>query len=154
MTLVAIHSTFFPEYYVSLKAAGLTMFTPSGGGRVFASTNVATYETFFLQRNDDGTVSFKSTVSNDVYIRVDGSNVSTAVHAGGQGVVNGQYTAHSWEKFRLHKKDNQSSRYQIRVGIESAAFPGSFLRLDGRTGVVNVQGVFSDYEELEIFVLG
>jgi hypothetical protein len=155
MTLVAIRSVASPDHYVGLDANGVTQFTPSGGGQVKTPTYVATYETFFLQRNDDGTVSFKSTVFNDVYIRLDGSNVpkDTKIPPGG-GVVNGQYTAHSWEKFRIHKKDSEYHQYKAVVGIESAAFPGRFLRLDGHKGVVNVQGVFKSLEEFEILVVG
>ena len=132
MTQVAIRSTAFSDHYVSLDAAGLTHFTPSGGGRVFASTELAVYQTFFLQRNDDGTISFKSTVFSDVYIRLDGSN-----------------TARSWEKFCFHKRD---SGYKAVVGIESAAFPGRFLRL--REEVVNAQGVCGDHEQFEVLEVG
>ena len=150
MTQVAIRSTAFSNHYVSLDAAGLTQFTPSGGGRVFASTELAAYQTFFLQPNDDGTVSFKSTVFNDVYIRLDGSNiVKNTSYEGGAGVVNGQYTARAWEKFRFHKRD---SGHKAVVGIESAAFPGRFLRL--REEVVNAQGACGGHEQFEILEVG
>lgn len=81
MTQAAIRSTAFLDHCVSLDAAGLTQFTLSGGGRVFASTELAAYQTFFLQPNDDGTMSFKSTAFNDVYIRLDGSNISSKTPA-------------------------------------------------------------------------
>ena len=155
MTLVAIRSVASPDHYVGLDANGINHFTPSGGGQVKTPTYVATYETFSLERNDDGTVSFKSTVFNNVYIRLDGSNVpaGTGIPPGG-GIVNGQYTAHSWEKFRIHKKDSEHHQYKAVVGIESAAFPGRYLRLDAHKGIVNVQGVFKSLEEFEILVVG
>ena len=64
----------------------------------------------------------------------------------------------------LHEDVNNSSVYrdicrglgQCKgvVGIESAAFPGRFLRLDAIAGTVNAQGVFMAYEEFEILVVG
>ena len=155
MTLVAIRSVASPDHYIGLDANGVSHFTPSGGGQAKTPTYVASYETFSLERNSDGTVSFKSTAFKDVYIRLDGSNVHEGTNlSSGGGVVNGQFTAHSWEKFRIHKKESEFHKYKAVVGIESAAFPGRYVRLDAHKGVVNVQGVFKSLEELEILVVG
>ena len=77
----------------------------------------------------------------------------TNIPSGG-GVVNGQFTAHSCKKFCIHKKESESHKYKAVVGIESAAFPGRYVRLDAHKGVINVQGVFKSLEELEILVVG
>ncbi|EDR04823.1 uncharacterized protein LACBIDRAFT_192705 [Laccaria bicolor S238N-H82] len=155
MTLVAIRSVASPDHYVGLDANYLHEFKPSGGGQVKTQTYVASYETFSLERNDDGTVSFKSTAFNDTYIRLDGTDVpeGTLIAPGG-GVVNGQHTAHSWEKFRIRQKESEFHQYKAVVGIESAAFPGRYLRLDAHKGIVNVQGVSKSLEEFEILVVG
>ena len=152
---MAIRSVAFPDHYIGLEATGVTQFTAAGAGQVKTPTYVGTHETFLLQKNDDNTVSFKSTVFNNVYIRLDGSNLpkDTGIPSGG-GVVNGQYTADIWEKFHIHKKGDEFHQYKAGVGIESAAFPGRYLRMDAHNGIVNVQGVFESLEEFEILVIG
>jgi len=155
MTLVAIRSVRFPDHYVRLDGQNVTSLTGGGAGKVNTQTFVGTYETFILQRNNDGTVSFGSTVFNNVFIRMHGSEVQAdTIVTGGGGVVNAQFTAHTLEKFNIRKKENPPGQYKGVVGIESAATPGRFLRLDGSTGIVNVQGGFKTYEEFEILVVG
>jgi len=68
--------------------------------------------------------------------------------------VNAQFTARSYEQFKIHKKVGPAGMYQGIVGIESAAFPGRYLRLDGSANKVNVQGVFETYEQFKILVVG
>jgi len=71
--------------------------------------------------------------------------------------VNAQYTVYttcSLEQFKIHKKDDPAGMYQGIVGLESAASPGRYLRLDGSVNKVNVQGVFKTYEEFKILVVG
>jgi len=155
MVLVAIQSVQFPNHYVRLDGNGVTSFTNAGGGTVNTQTFIGTYETFTLVVNGDGTVSFKSTVFNNVFIRLDAGAVAAGqlVPPGG-GTVNAQFTAHSWEKFKIHKKADPAGKYQGVVGIESAGFPGRYLRLDGNANKVNVQGVFKTYEEFKILVVG
>jgi hypothetical protein len=154
-TRVAIRSVTFPDHYVRLDGQGVTSQTGSGGGTVNTQTFIGTYETLILQRNDDGTVSFGSTVFKDVFIRLDATGVPEGKDvSGGGGVVNAQFTARSLEKFHIKQKGDAPGKYQGVVGIESAASPGRFLRLDGKAGKVNVQGVFKTYEEFEILVVG
>lgn len=156
MVLVAIQSVKFPNHYVRLDGQGVTSATGGGGGTVNTQTFIGTYETYTLVVNANGTVSFKSTVFNDVFLRLDGTGVAAGQDlANGGGVVNAQFTARSYEQFKIHKKADPAGTYQGIVGIESAAFPGRYLRVDGSANnKVNVQGVFKTYEELKILVVG
>ena len=155
MVQVAIQSVRFPNRYVRLDGTGVTSITASGGGTVSAATFIGTYETFTLVVNSGGTVSFKSTVFSDVFLRLDGTGVAAGQNLpNGGGRVNAQFTARSFERFKIHPKPGHAGTFQGIVGIESAAFPGRYLRLDGSTGTVNVQGVFEAYEEFKILVVG
>lgn len=154
MSRVAIRSVRFPDRYVLLDGQGVTSQTGPGGGKVKTQSFIGTYETFILRRNDDGTVSFGSTVFDNVFIRMDGSGVPQGgITHGGGGVVNAQYTARSLERFNIRKKESSPGQYKGVVGIESDATPGRFLRLEANEGIVNVQGVFNSCEEFEILVV-
>jgi len=155
MVQVAIQSVQFPNRYVRLDGQGVTSFTGTGGGTVNTQTYIGTYETYTLVANANGTVSFKSTVFNDVFLRLDATGVTAGQNlASGGGTVNAQFTARSYEQFKIVKKAGAAGTYQGIVGIESAAFPGRYLRLDGSANKVNVQGVFKTYEEFKILVVG
>ncbi|WP_163930031.1 hypothetical protein [Paraferrimonas sp. SM1919] len=90
----------------------------------------------------------------DIYLRMDGSGVTTFMPDGG-GVVNCQLDAGPWEKFNLNQ--NSDGTYTI----ESVAFPGVFLRMDGRNvnadnptgGVVNCQFGHHQWEVFKIRVV-
>ena len=157
MVLVAIQSVHFPNNYVGLDGRGVDKFLPAGGGKSFVQTYIGTWETYTLVENSDGTVSFKSTVFNNVFLRLEAKGVTPGhLLPPGGGVVNAQFTAQSLEKFKIHKKDDPAGKYQGVVGIESAATPGTYLRLEGKSGEtkVNVQGVFKTLEEFKILVVG
>jgi hypothetical protein len=156
MVLVAIQSVASPNHYVRLDGQGVTHLTGPGGGTVNVQTFIGTYETYTLVENDDKTVSFKSTVFNNVFLRLDATGVAAGVIGPGGGIVNAQYTAPKGglERFKIHKKDDPAGKYQGVVGIESAASPGRYLRLDANTNKVNVQGVFKALEEFKILVVG
>ena len=112
MVLVAIQSVQFPNHYVRLDGQGVTSFTGSGGGTVNTQTFIGTYETYTLVVNDDGTVSFKSTVFDNVFLRLDATGVTAGQKLGaGGGTVNAQYTARSLERFKIHKKDDPAGKY-------------------------------------------
>ena len=81
-----------------------------------------------LSRFTDG-VSLQSDRFPNVLIRMDGSHTHD-FQGDGTGTVNCQLGAGAWEKFRLMSPGDGS------VAIQSAAFPGVFLRLDG-SGVVS-----------------
>lgn len=155
MVLVAIQSVKYPDRYVSLDGQGVTRFLPQGGGRVITQTYIGTWETFVLVENSDDTVSLKSTVFDNVFLRLDATGVAQGqTLPNGGGVVNAQYTANTSEKFRIQKKVNGSGNFYGIVGIESSFYPGRYLRMDGGVNKVNVQGVFGDNEEFRILVVG
>lgn len=74
----------------------------------------------------NGTYTFESVQFPGVYLRMDGRGVEQ----GSPGVVNCQYTAASWEKFRLESDDD------CYYTIQSAIFPDVFLSIKS-TGVVD-----------------
>jgi hypothetical protein len=122
MVKVAIQSVQFPNRYVRLDGKGVTSHTPTGGGTVDTQTHIGTYETYTRVENNDGTVSFKSTVFDNVFLRLDASGVTAGQDlASGGGIVNAQYNAGSLERFKIKKQADASGI----VGIESAASPGS-----------------------------
>jgi phospholipase C len=70
----------------------------------------------------------------DVFLRLDGNGVTHFLPSGG-GTANGQFGMLPWEHFILHV----ISISPTIVTLESAAFPGVFLRLDGN-GVTHFMG--------------
>ncbi|KIL61136.1 hypothetical protein M378DRAFT_866959 [Amanita muscaria Koide BX008] len=154
-TLVALHSKVFPDKYLRMDGTGVSQFMNAGGGIVDTQTSIGPYETFVLERFGDGTVSFKSTVFDNVYLRLDAGTVQQGqdLPAGG-GVVNCQFGTTTAEKFKIVQKPATPNTYTGIVGIESNGFPGRFLRVNGAQDQVNVQGVFLTFEEWEILVIG
>jgi phospholipase C len=94
----------------------------------------------------DQEVSIASDAFSGVFLRLDANGVPHAFQPSGAGTVNGQFGSFTWEKFCLRPRGGM-------IAIESVAFPGFFLRLDGSAvnntfhpsgaGVVNVQ--WGDY---------
>lgn len=126
-TLVAIRSVAFPNHYVRLEAQGVASFTMPGGGAVKIQSYIGFNETFILQHNDDKTVSFKSTVFDNVFIRMEGYEVPKDMKvAEGYGLVNAQFSAGSLERFHIQKKGSAQGQNQGVVGIESALMQGDF----------------------------
>ncbi|PJJ59578.1 hypothetical protein CLV45_0997 [Hymenobacter chitinivorans DSM 11115] len=98
-----------------------------------------------LTKQADGTFTIGSIAFPGVYLRLDGRNI-TERNAVGVGVVNGQFGAYAWERFRL------TPAIDGTFTIESAEFPGVFLRLDGRiskeyhaSGAGTANGQFGAY---------
>ncbi|KAM6493130.1 hypothetical protein JOM56_011264 [Amanita muscaria] len=156
VTRVALHSKAFPDKYLRMDGQGVVKFVGSGGGKVNTQTFIGTFETFILEPQSNGTVSFRSTVFNDVYLRLDGANVKQGDDLlNGGGVVNCQFGSLTSEKFKIvQKKPANPNQYAGIVGIESNEFPGRFLRVNGAKDEVNVQGVMGSFEEWEILVVG
>lgn len=78
----------------------------------------------------DTSITIRSTAFPNVYLRMDGTGVTTATDAG-SGKVNCQFSAGapgSYEKFRLRRQTDGT------FSIQSEAFPNAYLRIDG-TGV-------------------
>jgi C1A family cysteine protease len=80
----------------------------------------------------DTYVTFGSNQFPNVFLRMDGTGVTSPVGPGG-GTVNCQYMAGPWEQFILTQQGGG------KYTIASVAFPGVFLRMDG-TGVVAPYG--------------
>jgi hypothetical protein len=97
---VAFKSAAFPNVYLRLDGSGLTGFQGPGGGVANAQFTAGPWETFTLEPQPDGSTTVASTAFSGVYLRLDGTGVSSPQGAGG-GVANGQFTAGPWEKFLI-----------------------------------------------------
>lgn len=85
-----------------------------------------------------------------VVLRLDGNGVVVPPIGSGGGTVNAQFGVSLWERFVLHPQPSGT------VAIESVAFPGVYLRLDGSGvvvpsgsggGTVNAQSTVGPWEE-------
>lgn len=149
VALVGIRSKKYGKW-LRLDATGSTSFQSAGSGAAVTQSFIEGQETFYLIENTDGTVSFESTIFRMAFLRLDGSKVPAGeLTEPGGGVVNAQFGSSTLERFKIVKKGQDGI-----VGIESAAFPGRFLRMDGDKNVVNVQGQMLTLEELAIVVVG
>ncbi|KAF8458651.1 hypothetical protein BGX38DRAFT_459680 [Terfezia claveryi] len=153
MVVVAIQSSYFRGKYVTLDASGLTGFAQAGAGTAGISLFVGPNETYRLINNADGTVSFACTAFTNVYLSADGRGVATPSTSAG-GIVNAQFGLGLSEKFFIRRPENAGKTYNGIVGLELAAFPGRFLRLEGGSNVLNIQGVMGRLETFEIMVVG
>ncbi|PWG81188.1 MAC/perforin domain-containing protein [Pararcticibacter amylolyticus] len=97
------------------------------------------------------TRTIKSSAFYNVYMRLDGSSFSPFVS--GSGKVNCQYGAGPFESVKIAKLEDGT------YSIESGAYPGLFLRMDGTGvtgplgnggGVVNLQDSAGGYERFNI----
>jgi hypothetical protein len=129
---VSIGSQHFQDVFVRMDGTGVTKFEPNGAGTVNCQYTAGPWETYALERNDDGTFSFRSLTFPNVFLRMDGNGVVAPTPNGG-GTVNCQYTAGPWEKFNIAIVETSEAHGNI-VTIESNQFSGVYLRLDG-TGV-------------------
>ncbi|WP_157084734.1 hypothetical protein [Sphingomonas pituitosa] len=152
VTHVNIKSRRFPNVFLRLDGSGVNTTSPNGAGVVNGQYNAGPYEKFILSDNRDGTVSFESAQFKNVFLRMDGRGVVGFSGSGG-GVVNCQYTAMEYERFRLVLNADLSA------SIESVQFDKVFLRLDGSSvkaptapggGVVNCQYGVGEYEKFVI----
>lgn len=129
-TVINILSAQFPSVCLRMDAKTVSGMTPSGSGIVncqFVSDpfdQAFPWEKFRLVSQSDGTVAIWSVAFPKAFLRMDGTGV-TQFSAGGGGTVNAQGGVGAWEKFHLRPQGG------LRVAIESAAFPGVFLRMDG-----------------------
>ena len=124
-----------------------------GAGVVNCQFGAATYEKFILRAQDPDQFSIGSLLFPNVFLRLDGRQV-TSYQGSGSGVVNSQFgRAMSYEKFVL-RQDGHG-----QYTIQSAPFPNAFLRMDGSkvtsyngagSGVVNAQFGARSYEKFKI----
>lgn len=149
---VTIRSKHFDRAFVQLNGTGIHKYREEPYKNTVHTANHAQgWEIFNLHYNSDGTVSFEASQFPNVFLSLDGNGVKPKVRiAAGGGSVAAQYTALAWEKFHIRRISDNNAE----AAIESAHFPGRYLRLDEPHNVVNVQGVIEDWEHFEIIVVG
>lgn len=77
-----------------------------------------------LEKLGDAPITIQSTHYPNVYLRMDGTGVTTATD-NGEGTVNCQYGTGPWTSFVVRPQADGT------YAFESAAFPNVFLRMDG-----------------------
>ncbi|MFL6115778.1 MAG: papain-like cysteine protease family protein [Catenulispora sp.] len=102
----SFESTAFPNVYLRLDGRGVTTTTSAGGGTVNAQYGAGPYESYKLHTNSDGSYSFESAAFPNVYLRLDGTGVTSTTSTGG-GRANAQFTAGASEKFSLNMADQK-----------------------------------------------
>ena len=152
MSLVHIRSAAFPGVFLRLDGRGITRASDQGAGIVNCQFGAGPYETFQRIDNPDGSVSFMSNEFPNVFLRLDGSAVTRQADKG-SGVVNAQFTAGPYEKFRITTNADGTQ------SIQSATIPHAYLRLDGSNvnapvaagaGTVNAQFSIGPWERFVI----
>jgi len=98
---VSFESNAFPNTFLRLDGQGVTQYQPNGAGKVNAQFTAGAWERFNIVTNPDGTQSIGSQTFQNVFLRLDGRDVTQFMPNGG-GVVNAQYTHSSWESFLIH----------------------------------------------------
>ena len=102
----------------------------------------------------NGTYTIESVQFPGIYLKMDGSGV-TAFSGHGGGTVNCRFGVGPWERFKLNCIDTTSCSYSI----ESVAFPGVYLRMDGNRvtahspdggGTVNCQFGVHPFEKFQL----
>ncbi|WP_084716183.1 papain-like cysteine protease family protein [Saccharothrix syringae] len=125
-TPITIRSTYFANVYLRMDGTGVTAATGSGGGTVNCQYGAGDKEKYRVRPQADGSCSFESVAFPKVWLRMDGTGVTTTGPGG--GTVNCQYAADApgpCEKYWARAQGNGS------FSFESAAFPNVFLRLVG-----------------------
>jgi len=124
----------FPVYggQLGMDGTGVTSFSAHGGGEVYVTwvggEPGRPGSLFEIVQNADGTVNIGSVDFPGVFLRMDGTGV-TSFSADGGGTVNCQFGAGPWETFTLRSDG-------ANVYIESVAFPNVCLRMQvGETGI-------------------
>ncbi|HET7433682.1 MAG TPA: hypothetical protein VFN10_03100 [Thermoanaerobaculia bacterium] len=125
----AFESRQFPGVYLRMDGRDVRQFEGNGSGIVNAQFTAGSWEYFYIRRQERGTVAIESAAFPNVFLRMDGRDVVAHVDDGA-GVVNCQASAGPYELFRIREEEDDV------VTLESAEFPGVYLRLDG-TGVTS-----------------
>ena len=152
--IVTIESAAFNNVFLRLDGNGVTSFNGAGVGTVNCQFGAGPYEKFIVSEHD-GNYAFESLQFPNVFLRMDGSQVTEFKDAGA-GTVNGQFGFGAYEAFKL--KLNPDGLFSI----QSVQFPQAFLRIDGRqvtsfngagSGVVNAQFGDGPWEKFIFHVL-
>lgn len=139
----------FPGVFLRMDGRGVRD-GMGAGGTVNCQFGAGPYERFRITPIKNLTaVLIRSREFTNVALRLDSSGVTASVAAGG-GMVNCEYLGSRWARFHLHSEPGDI------VSIESAAFRGIFLRMDGSGvtrflddggGTVNCQFGAGPYEK-------
>ena len=152
--MVTFESVAFPGVFLRMDGNGVTAPTGPGGGKVNSQFGARSYEKFELVGQPDGTFAIASVVFKNVFLRMAGNGVTAPTGPGG-GTVNCQFGTRSYEKFYIVPQGDGL------ISIASQAFPGVYLRLDGRGvtapsgpggGTVNCQFGVGSYEKFKLTV--
>ena len=120
----AVMSSAFKDVFLRLDGAGLTQHHPIGGVVNCQYTGAGHFEHFYVRPQRDGTVVIESEQFLDVYLRIDGTGLSRE-RPTGAGLVNCRYGTDPLTFFRIVARPGRL------LAIESVAFPGVFLGMDG-----------------------
>ncbi|WP_051536776.1 fascin domain-containing protein [Nitrosospira briensis] len=156
--IVAIAAKAFPNIYLRMDGTEVARRgRPGDGGLVNCHFGAGPWEQFRIHSQPDGLVTIESAAFPGVFLRMDGTEVARRGRPGDGGLVNCHFGAGPWEQFRIHSQPDGL------VTIESAAFPGVFLRMDGSgitqpenagAGVVNCQFGAGGWEHFRILPRG
>lgn len=152
--VVTFESAAFPGVFLRMDGRATTKNRSSGSGTVNCQCRVGGWEKFRLEGNwRTGDVAIASTTFPNVYLRVNGQEVTHYMNSGG-GTVNCQLGASGWERFRIRPAAEILARKTLVV-IGSAAFPNVYLRMNGQGvadsgtdgGTVNLQNGVRGWEQ-------
>jgi len=124
MPILIASMAFDEKVFLSMDGSGITSATESGAGKVSCQSNKDAAGQFLFHKQDDGTFTIESVQYPGVFLRMDGREAKSFEPAG-SGIVNCQYGTSAWERFNVKEQPNGL------FTIESAAFPGVYLRIDG-----------------------
>ena len=95
---IALRSQAFVHAYLRIDGNGINAPITSGDGAVNCQSGVADFEVLEEEVQSDGTVALASVAFPNVYVRMDGSGVTSSTASGG-GVVNCAFGVGPWETF-------------------------------------------------------
>ena len=138
--------------YLGMNGSGITRAFSSGVGSLFCSNDPNSPSNPALQfyitpvAEDTNIYTIQSVAYPGVYLRMDGSGLTGYTGPGG-GVVNCQFGAASYEKFRIVYN---ADKYAGMFSIGSQVFSFVYLRVDGENSVINCQYGAYSYEVFTI----
>lgn len=143
-----IQSVAFKDVFLRMDGNGITGASNAGAGKVNCQTSITHAGVFKMHEQKDGTFTIESVKYPGIFLRMDGSNIRSFAGSGA-GIVNCQFGAREWERFKLNRLNDGS------YSIESVAFPNVVLRMDGNNpnkkeedfGTVNCQYGAGSYEK-------
>ena len=132
-TPITFESTAFANVFVRVDGGGVTAFPGTGGGYVNCQYTAGDFEKVRLRTQADGSFSIESVAFPNVFMRMDGTGVTSQTTNGG-GAVNCQFNPGPYEKFKLRVQSDGS------YSVESVAFPNVFLRMGSGMTAFNGNG--------------